>query len=232
MKTQKIIQTAFAIIYCSAGVSGAAETDISKPSSKLRRFVSDVIFEVAAGDREKYSKRLPGSITVNYHCLPAERQLVESHLEEFLSASGVKVESPPQAGSPSASIAIYFGDKASLTTIAKSIDRQISIDDGFTYWTWWGEDRTISRGVVFICTDKLAGKELEDRLTEQLLGIFGLPARSSEFDETCLSSKESVFTSLQPLDKATLKFIYQSVPPGTKPREFDTIFREKWEKVR
>jgi hypothetical protein len=70
--------------------------------------------------------------------------------------------------------------------------------------------------------------ELEDKFIEHLLGVFGLSSRSREFEESCLSSKEQVMTSLQPVDKAVLAFYYRAVPSGTKPRELEKLFREKW----
>jgi hypothetical protein len=106
------------------------------------------------------------------------------------------------------------------------------LERGFTYWTWWDDKKVISRAVIFIATDDLSGAALEDRFIEQLLGVFGLPARSKEFDESCLSAKEQVLTNLQPVDKAILQFYYRAVPAGTRPRDVDEIFREKWSKAR
>jgi len=208
------------------------EVDLEKASSKLRRFANDVIFEVEAGDREKYSKRLPEAVIVEYFGQPQPKPTAEKHMAEFLELTGIKKIDKAVEGTKSASIGIYFGSQDELAKSAKEIDRQITLERGYTYWTWWDEDKTINRAVVFMATDKLSGLALEDRLIEQLFGVFGLPARSNEFDESCLSSEEQVLTTLQPIDKALLNFYYRAVPAGTKPRDFEKIFRDEWEKKR
>lgn len=204
------------------------EIELEKPSPKLRRFANDVIFEVEAGDREKFSKRLPAAIAVEFHGKPEPRPIAEKHLKELCEITGVTNMDGPGA----AKIGIYFGTQEELAGIAKGMERKITLERGYTYWKWWDEGDTINRAVVFIATDKLSGAALEDRLLEQLLSVFGLPARSKEFDESCLSAEDQVLTSLQPVDKALLGFYYRAVPPGTTPGEFDDIFREKWSEKR
>jgi hypothetical protein len=206
------------------------ELDLEKPSSELRRFMSDVIYEVEAGDREKYSKRLPEAILPEFHGNPALKLIAEKHLGELCELTGVKRVDNPASGQAVAKIGIYFGSQDDLTKVAIDLDRQITLDRGFTYWKWWDDKKIINRAVIFIATDKLAGPALEDRLIELLLSVFGFPSRSKEIEESCLSTEEKVLTSLQPLDKAILKFYYRAVPAGTKPREFDKIFREQWSK--
>lgn len=210
----------------------AREIDLEKPSSQLRRFVSDVIFEVEAGDREKYSKRLPEHVAVEFFGQAGPKPVAEKHLSEFFQISGVKRIDKPVEGQRSAKIEIYFGSQDELSKTAKELDGQITLARGFTYWTWWDEDKTINRAVVLVATDKVSGPALEDRLIEQFFGVFGIPARSKEFDESCLSSEDAVLTNLQPVDKALLEFYYRAVPPGTKPRNFDKLFREEWKRKR
>lgn len=206
------------------------EIDLDKPSSKLRRFANDVIFEVEAGDREKYSKRLSETLTVEFFGQPAEVALTEKHLTDFLLATGVKKIDKAVDGQRSAKISIYFGTQAELSKTAEKLSDKINLSRGYSYWTWWDKDRTINKAVIMLATDKISGEALEDRLIEMLLGVFGFAARSNEIDESCLTSKDAVFTTLQPVDKALLKFYYREVPAGTKPRDFDKLFRDKWKK--
>lgn len=229
MKTPPLLLS-LATLLVVATPTLSQEVDLEKPSSKLRRFASDVIFEVEAGDREKYSKRLPEAVIVTYYGQPQLRPTAEKHLAEFLKLTGTKRIDKAVEGTKSATIGIYFGSHDELKKAAQEIDRQITLQRGYTYWTWWDEDRMINRAVVFIATDKLSGLALEDRLIEQFFGVFGLPARSNEFHESCLSSEEKILTTLQPIDKALLSFYYRAVPAGTRPRDFDKIFREKWAK--
>lgn len=210
----------------------AREIDLDKPSSNLRRFASDVIFEVEAGDREKYSKRLPQALIVELFGQQAPKAIAEKYLAEFLQLTGVKKIEKAVDGQRSAKIGIYFGSQDELSKTAKDLDRRITLSRGSTYWTWWDEDKTINRAVILVATDKVSGPALEDRFIEQLFGAFGLPARSNEIDESCLSSKDAVITTLPPVDKALLEFYYRAVPPGTKPREFDKLFRDEWKKKR
>jgi hypothetical protein len=212
--------------------SSGGEIDLEKPSSKLRRFTSDVIFVVEAGDRERYSKRLPEFISVHFHGQPGLKPIVEKHLSDFCHITGVKKMEEGAHNQTAAKIDFHFGPQAELAKKAKDMERKITLERGITYWTWWDDKNTINRSVILIATDKLAGAALEDKLIEQLLGVFGLPARSKEFDQSCLSSKEQVLTSLQPLDKAILGFYYRAVPAGTRPQEVDTIFRDQWSKKR
>lgn len=208
--------------------SSGRELDLEKPSSKLRRFASDVIFTVEAGDREKISKRLPKSIIAQIHGQPGQIAIAERHLKELCKITGVeRIEAAAPDKIP-LKIDLYFGPKAELVSVAGGMDSKITLDRGSTFWTWWDENGVIDRAAVFIATDKLSGAALEDRLIEQLFGAFGLPGRSKEFDESCLSLKEQVLTSLQPLDKAMLEFYYRAVPAGSGPRDVDTFFREEW----
>lgn len=209
-----------------------AEIDLEKPSSKLRRFTSDVIFVVEAGDREKYSKRLPETIIARYHGQANLKAMAEKHLVESCQITGIRRIDEKSPEQTTATIDIYFGTRAELTPVASEKERKITLDRGFTYWTWWNDMKVINRAVIFIVTDELSGDTLEDRYIEQLLGVFGLPARSKEFDESCLSAKEQVMKNLQPLDKAILEFYYRAVPPGTRPSDVDKIFREEWSKKR
>jgi len=225
----KNIQTASAIFLLLVQLSGARELDLTKGSSKLRRFASEVIFVVEAGAREKYSKRLPDNVEVFIEAEPLETKIVQGHLDKFLSLSGVKNQ--PLAGQTKglrARLEIYLGPKEELLEKAEKIDKQISLDHGHTYWKWWDGDKYITRAVIFVATDIFRGENLDDRLIENLLGAFGLPSESGEIDESCSTDEDTVFDRLQPVDEALLKFYYQSVPANTKPREFDKIFRAKW----
>ena len=221
----------------------AAEIDLSKPSSKLRCFLGDVIFVVEAGDRERHSKRLRPKIQATYQSTPAEQKIVEAKLSDFNDLAGLEVTAAGKPEESAASVApvetsdentakitFYFGESAALADIAKNVSPQVSLDRGYSYWTWWDDKRIITRAVVYICRDKVAGKVMEARLVELLLGVYGLPAKSGETDDSCLAEKTHEFTSLQPVDKAVLKFYYKSVPADTKPAELDKIFREQWGK--
>ena len=232
-----------ALLASSIVPTKAAEIDLSKPSSKLRRFMGDVIFVVEAGDRERHSKRLRPKIQATFQCTAAERKLVETKLAAFNELTGLEVTSVEKPGESAAAIApvettddntakvtFYFGESAALVDIAKKVSPQVTLNQGSNYWTWWDEKRMIKSAVVFICRDKLAGNEMEARLVEMLLGVYGLPARSGETDDSCLSDRTHEFTSLQPIDKAVLKFYYKAVPADTKPAELDKIFREQWGK--
>ena len=208
--------------------SSGREIDLGKPSAKIRRFISDVVFMVEAGDRERYSKRLPESIIVQYHGEVQPKAMAEKHLTEFCQITGVKVTQGAFVQPPVAKVDIHFGPQAELARLAKEMDRQITLPLGYTFWIWWDEKRIIDRAAVFLATDRLSDAALEDRYIELLLGVFGLPSHSKEYDESCLSTKEQVLTTLQPLDKAMLEFVYRAVPAGTKQRDIDKIFEQEW----
>ena len=198
------------------------------PKSSMNSLVTTWI---AAGvSLSEVFKRLPEVVTVEFHGHEGPRLMAERHLAEFLQLSGVKRVGKPDGEQRTAKIGIYFGTQDELSKAAAELDRRITLARGYTYWIWWDEDKTINRAVAMVATDKVSGPALEDRLIEQLFGVFGIPARSDEFDESCLSSKDAVLTSLQPIDKALLEFYYRAVPPGTKPRDFDKLFREEWKK--
>ena len=212
----------------------ARDLKFDKYSSKLRRFVSDVVFVVDHGDREKYAKRLPAKISVTYHATPAEKQLAGKKLAQFLDATSVEIvdgSDSKSEGETVADIQIYFGETTALQKEASKHGDQIQVGNGYVFWTWWDDDRVIEKAVVFIGTDRLSGKNLEDRLIEQLFGVFGLPSKSGEADNSCMTDDDNaVFTELQPLDLALLKFYYTHIPAGTKPAEAAEIVREKWGK--
>ncbi len=210
----------------SGAVSGG-EVDLTKPSSNLRRFVSDVVFVAKAGNREKYSKRLPKITTFNVHGNPESKKLVSKHLSEIAIAAGVELREV--SVNENAIIEFYFGPEAELTKQAKDINVAIDLRFGSAYRVWFDANRVANQGVVFFATDMLEGPALEDRLIVMILGVFGLPSNSDEVAPSCLSEdEEEVFTKLQPVDRAVLEFYYRAVPAGTKPRELDKIFREQW----
>lgn len=226
--TPRKLLIVFVSLFFGVSASSGREIDLEKPSPKLKRFLSDLIYVVEAGDRERFSKRLPESIIVNFNGQAAPKAVAEKHLTEFCRVTGVKRVEEASSGESTAKIEIYFDTKAELAKVAKETEKKISMDRGATYWIWWNGKNVINRATVFIATDKFSGAALEDKFIEQMMGVFGLPSRSKEFDESCLSSKEQVLTSLQPLDKAILEFYYRAIPAGTKPQDVDKIFLDKW----
>ncbi|MEY4482598.1 MAG: hypothetical protein RL693_50, partial [Verrucomicrobiota bacterium] len=156
------------------------EIDLDKPSPKLRRFASDCIYVVELGNQERYSKRLTEAIAIEFHGQQAPKPIAEKHLAEFIQLTGLKIVDKQLPAEVITKIDFYFSTQADLAKAAKDIDREINVGRGYAYWTWWNPDKKINRAVVMIATDKLSGPALEDRLIEQLLGVFGLPARSDE----------------------------------------------------
>lgn len=207
----------------------AKDLDPAKYSSGLRRFIGDVVYEVEAGDRDKYFKRLPANLKLNHHCDAAHQQLCDTRLKPFLEATSVSIESPADSSAPVATLDVYFGDSKSMETKAAEISKEITTTRGFTYWKWWDTNNVTTRAVIMICTDRFNGPELEDKLIEQLLGVFGLPSTSNAADNSCMAEHEKTFTALQPLDQAVLKFLYTHVPAGTRPADLNKLVREAWE---
>lgn len=227
MRTITIIIAGILSLCCNLQ---ARDIDPKKYSSKLTRFIVDVVFEVEAGNRERHSKRLPSHLKITYHCNPVQKKLCETKLAQFLNASGVSTEGTAKNSEPTATLDIYFGETKDLYKAARKHENEIMLNRGYTYWKWWDTDRRITKALVFICTDKIAGKKLEDKLIEQLFGVFGLPSKSKEAEKTCVGINDSIFTELQPLDLAVIKFCYQNIPAGSTPSEVKKIVREKWPK--
>ncbi|RYD37514.1 MAG: hypothetical protein EOP87_03350 [Verrucomicrobiaceae bacterium] len=219
-----------AFVAAGSGTSAAREFDFSKYSTKLRNFISDTVFGVEAGDREKQSKRLPGVVTLNVHGDAAAKALVEAKLGMFLTATGVRTEALAAGGGKHAQLEVHIGESGKLIPEAAAISKEISLDRGHTYWTWWDDERFVIGAVIFICTDRVAAGRMEDKLVENLFHVFGFPATSKDTDASCLSESDPNFPSLQPIDQAILKFYYKEVPAGTKPSALDKIVREKWPK--
>jgi len=207
--------------------SDAGELDIDKASSKIRRFCSDVIYSVGVGDTRRLSFRMPEKIGVKIVSDQGFEGGIRKHLDKFCVTTGVTIID--KAGDGDTILSVYHLPKEKLVDIAKELSREITIDRGFSYWVWWEDgDRSVSKAVIFLASDSLAGKNLEDKLIEQLLGVFGLPSLSDEFDESCMAMNETLLVELQPIDLRLLEFFYKNIPAGTRPREFDAIFREKW----
>lgn len=210
-----------------AGSGVARDFDFTKYSTKLRNFISDVVFEVEAGDREKYSKRLLSSAVIEVHGDVVQKGMAEAKLAPFWAATGIDPKLPAPDGQRT-KIDIYFGNSGALVPVAEGISKEISLDAGATYWTWWNGEREIDRAVIFICTDRVPANRVEDKLVEKLLAVFGFPSTSRATDESCMAAGDPNFVTLQPLDIAVLKFYYKNVPAGTKPSDLDKIVREKW----
>ncbi len=219
-----------AFVAAGCGTSGAREFDFTKYSTKLRNFISDTVFGVEAGDREKQSKRLPGVVTLNVHGDAAAKALVDAKLAMFLAATGVQTDALAAGGGKQARLEVHIGESGKLIPEAAAISKEISLDRGHTYWVWWDDERFITAAVIFICTDRVASGRTEDKLVENLFHVFGFPSTSKDTDVSCLSESDPNFTTLQPIDKAILQFYYKEVPAGTKPSALDKIVREKWPK--
>ncbi len=218
-------------LMAGTGTTMAREFDFSKYSTKLRNFISDTVFGVEAGDRERQSKRLPAAVTLTVHGDAAAKAMVEAKLAMFLSATGIQTDAFAAAnGGKHARIDVHIGDSGKLIPAAAAISKDISLDRGDTYWVWWDEERFVTDALVFICTDKVAAGRVEDKLVENLFHVFGFPSTSKDTDASCLSESDPNFTTLQPIDQAVLKFYYKEVPAGTKPSALDKIVREKWPK--
>lgn len=76
-------------------------------------------------------------------------------------------------------------------------------------------------------TQSLSGARFEDKMLENLIAVFGCPSKSDLTDESCMAEKEAVNTSLKPLDKAVLTFLYKEVPAGTRPAELNNPSRHR-----
>lgn len=226
MKLQLLLPALIAFTALSAP---AKDLDPAKYSSSLRRFIADVVYEVEAGDRDKYFKRLPANLKPTFHGDAAQKQCCDTALKSLLEATSVSIDPPASTSAPVATLDIYFGDSAAMLKTATAISKQISTDKGATYWKWWDDNHVTTRAVILICTDRFKGPELEDKLTENLLAVFGLPSQSKVADNTCMKEGKKKFITLQPLDIAVLEFLYTQVPAGTRPSDLNKLVREKWE---
>ena len=111
--------------FFGASVSSGREIDLEKPSAKLKRFLSDVDYVVEAGDRERFSKRLPESIIVNFNGQAAQKAVTEKQLAEFFcKVTGVNKLENVSAAESAAKIEIYFGREAELVKVANELEKR------------------------------------------------------------------------------------------------------------
>lgn len=213
-----------------AGTVHARDVDPTKYSTSLRSFITDVVYEVDAGNRDKKFKKLAPHLQLKIHGDRNSEAVFDTKLNEFLAVTGVTTEKPEGESMVTCDLQVYFGSTAAIKEKAADIDKKILFNDGATYWKWWDSTDTVNRAVIFVSTDEFKGKALEDRLVELLLAVFGLPSQSNKANNSCLSIKEGINPSLQPLDTAVLKFLYQSVPAGARPSDLNTLIRDKWPK--
>jgi len=238
MKYTLIFKVLF--LFCITNIACARDIDHSKYSMPLRSFIEEVVYQVQAGDIDKEFKKLRPSVTLSVYGAPKYVDIVNTKLKDFLAVTGVKVVEKVTPAKSSevkskqketSNIKVYINTTIANRLKAAEINKQIQFSNEATHWKWWDKRTSfINNAVIFISTDKYKDKELEDVLVEKMLGVFGLPAQSGRADNSCLSEKEGIYPSLQPLDKAVLKFLYESVPAGTKPHELRKIIREKWPK--
>jgi hypothetical protein len=201
--------------------------DIDKQSAKMRRFVSDVVYVVKDGNKERYSKRLADNVIVKFHGSPEHKAITEKHLNEFFQITNLKRLDEEDPNLIFSKIDIYLGNHLGLVDTAKKIDREIRMDSGSYAKMWW-VDRKVSKSFIFISTDKFRGDKFEDELLGRLLCVFGLPSESDEYEQSLLSNKPYTFTSLQPIDRALLEFYYRFVPAGTRSNDLSKIFKTSW----
>lgn len=83
---------------------------------------------------------------------------------------------------------------------------------------------------MFLFTDRTGGDKAKDLLLTNILGAYGFPSTSKEFEETAFTSLDKVFTGLTPLDTKAIRFFYTHVPPGQTAQEVKRIVEVSWEK--
>lgn len=81
----------------------------------------------------------------------------------------------------------------------------------------------------FLCSDRVSGDEARDTLLADLIGAFGFPSQSSEFDDCRLLKRGSPQPVLTPVDRKDINFCYKHVPPGTKASGLKKIFKDHWQ---
>ena len=110
---------------------------------------------------------------------------------------------------------------------------------GFEYtvgnWGYFSIQRDtthqILRAVVLIASDKLHGDSLRHFLLEEITQCLGPLNDSAIFEDSIFFSgnfRQGSPIALSPLDRRLLLFLYNHVPPGTKPEELLGIINEHW----
>ena len=155
--------------------------------------------------------------------------MFHTKLEELLAATGVVKEDPETSTKPTGKTEVYFASSDEIKVISAEIDKQIGFRGGAVNWKWWNGRSIVTRAVILVSTDVFEGEELEDITLELLLHVFGLPSKSKRVDNSCVSFESDPMTSLQPLDIAVLKFLYESVPAGTEPSDLKKLIRSEWD---
>ncbi|HEX8311344.1 MAG TPA: hypothetical protein VF614_08515 [Chthoniobacteraceae bacterium] len=198
------------------------EPDFSTSSAKVKRFAEDIVYMVSAGEREPYSKRW----------LSAPRLVVNStdaELASFVEDSYAEICREAQLGKAGeTTLTVHIGPSRTLGKVAAERSRQINLRSGHTYWIWWNEDRSIKDAVVFLCVDQVPAPSARHLLLVNVLGAFGFPSKSSEFEETCLSSKRTIRSELTPLDRRLIGFYHRHVPPGTRKSDLRKLVEASW----
>jgi hypothetical protein len=209
------------VFMAASAYSGEAE--FSAASGKVKRFVEDVVYMVSAGKREPYSKRwLAAPRLVVQSTDPELASFVENAYAEICREAGL------EAAGDSA-LTIHIGPSRSLVEIAAKKSRSLDLRAGHTNWIWWNEDRSIHDAVIFLCVDRAPAASAHHLLLGHLLATFGFPSRSTEFNETRLSSKDTTTSELTPLDRKLIGFYYAHVPPGTRKSELRKLVDAHWQ---
>lgn len=219
-----VLAFVFSALLVVATCTFGADPDFSKATAKVKRFVEDVAFTEEAGDIERVSKRWLALPRLEVKSTSAEMTAyAEKAVRQINAASGLAVTEGP-------ALTIYIGPSRELAKLALGIDKRINIQGGATYWISWGKQKDIVVGSVFLFTDRTGGEKAKDLLLTNILGAYGFPSTSKEFDETAFTSLDKVFTGLTPLDTKVIRFFYTHVPPGQTAQEVKRIVEASWEK--
>lgn len=208
----------------------AKEPDIEKYSAQVARFVVDVCYSPAKGDTRKIFRRLPSEYSLSVQTKDAAfERVIREKIGKMASITGHKEKNVEAGKEPL--ITVYAGSFSELKPIANKADRSISLDSGYSSWAWWDIDETVTKGVIFICLDKLDQAKREQLLNHGLMFMWGVTSQSDEISQSSLYEGGSIST-LQPIDIRLLKFLYTYVPTKTKPAQLRDLIRDNWEKVK
>lgn len=195
---------------------------------KQTKLIEDVIYVVQQGDQTPVSHRWTEPPQLEVNSTDADlKKFMETSFADVCKETGMTLP-PGTTQAAGGKIVVHIGPSKELEKVAKKEGADISLSAGRFCWTWWDEKKSHTEAVIYLYTDRHNGQTAKHLLLHDLLGVFGLPARSKEIDDCVVSEKSDEPTVLTPLDRNVLRFFYTHVPPNTDARALKKLIKEHW----
>ncbi len=216
----------------------AATRDFSAQKWLEARWIMEVLTSAEAGSRRLHVARWTKPVVVvanngNETQLAALQQVIGQINAALDGAHPLTLAARGTDLGRSANVRVQFAPQKDWPALGKKWGMPVPLPDGGLdglQFVSWNEKIEIEAGVVVI-GDGLKGDLLQHTLLEELYQTMGIRNDSGFFPDSIVYESDGDTggrTLLSERDKKLIRFLYQHVPPGTRPDGLAKIIDEHW----